>query len=152
MKNNLPENCINFLHTDDHLNKKIIKKNKLVKLSIPISTKEKYHTEYTHLKINKFKIKNKIKQYSKVKEIPKNLKKKLISPKINNVDGIFFDPDNFFHLAKKPKKNLRIIIYIVFIKKGNYLEKKASNLKIFKKDYLKLSSKSKKFCEFISKV
>ena len=64
----------------------------------------------------------------------------------------FFDPDNFFHLAKKPKKNLRIIIYIVFIKKGNYLEKKASNLKIFKKDYLKLSPKSKKFCEFIIKV
>jgi len=152
MKNNLPENCINFLHTDDHLNNKIIKKNKLLKLAIPISTHKKIHSEYTHLKLNKFKISNKIKQYSKVNELPGYLKRKITSPKITNIDGIFFDPDNFFHLAKKPKKNIRIILYVVFIKKGNYLEKKAKFLKILKKDYLKLSSKSKNFCELITKV
>ena len=87
-----------------------------------------------------------------VNELPKKLKSKIYSPKISNIDGIFFDPDNFFHLAKKPKGNLRIILYIVFIKKGNYLEKKAKELKMLKKDYLKLISKSKKFFNFLSKV
>jgi hypothetical protein len=152
MKNNLPENCINFLHTDDHLNKKIIKKNKLLKLAIPISTYDQFHSEYTHLKINKFKIKDKINQYSKINELPKSLRKKIVSPKIKNIDGIFFDPDNFFHLAKKPKKKIRIILYVVFIKKGNYLENKVKDLKMLKKDYLKLSLKSQEFCELIKKI
>ncbi len=152
MNNKLEENDINFFHTDDHLNKSIVKKNKLIKLTIPISTHQKYHKDYTHLKIHKFKIKEKLNQYFSLKEIPKNLKKNVISPIVKNNDGLLFDPDNFYHLAKKPKKNIRIMLYVVFIKRGNYLEKKASDLKIYKKDFQKLNYKHQRFLELLTKI
>lgn len=151
MNNNLPKNCINYFHTDDHLNSKIIEKNRLIKLSIPISSKKKIHTEYKHIPINKFEIDNKIYQYSEFQDIPKKLQKKIITPKLNTGDGIFFDPDNFFHMAKKPRK-LRIVLYVVYIKKGNYLEKKVKNLKIKRNDYSKLNKKAKQFGELLTKI
>lgn len=150
MNNNLEENDINFFHTDDHLNKSIIKKNKLIKLTIPISTHQKIHKDYTHLKINKFKIKKDLSQYFSLKELPSNLKKKVISPYVRNVDGLLFDPNNFYHLARKPKRNIRLMLYIVFIKKGNYLEKRAAELKIYKKDFKILKKKHKKFLSLLT--
>lgn len=152
MNNKLPENDINFFHTDDHLNTSIIKKNKLIKLTIPISTYKKIHRDYTHIKINKFKINNHLSQYFSLKEVPMSLKKKIISPKVRNIDGLLFDPDNFYHLARKPKRNIRIMLYIVFIKKGNYLERKAVELKVKKKDFKKLSNKHKKFLDLLTKI
>jgi hypothetical protein len=152
MNNKLEDNDINFFHTDDHLNKSIIKKNKLIKLTIPISTQEKIHRDYTHIRINKFKIKNRLSQYFSLKEVPSNLKKKIISPPVRNVDGLLFDPNNFYHLARKPKRNIRIMLYIVFIKKRNYLETKAADLKIKKKDFKKLKNKHKKFLDLLTKV
>ena len=150
MNNKLEENDINFFHTDDHLNKSVIKKNKLIKLTIPISTHQKIHKDYTHLKINKFKINNHLNQYFSLKEMPSNLKKKVISPSVRNIDGLLFDPDNFYHLARKPKRSIRIMLYIVFIKKGNYLEKKASELRINKKDFKKLKKEHKKFLDLLT--
>jgi len=152
MDNKLPKNDINYLHTDDISNSKVVEKNRLVKFTIPISTNAKYHNEYHHLPISKLKLKNKIKQYSDLNEIPKILKNKIVSPKIKNVDGMFFDPDNFFHLAAKPKKKIRIILYVVYIKEGNYLVKKAKNLKIKKKEFLKLPNHFKQFAKFLKKV
>ena len=60
------------------------------------------------------------------------------------MDGLLFDPNNFYHLAKKPKRNIRLMLYIVFIKKGVF-RKKAAELKIYKKDFKILKKKHKKF-------
>tara|TARA_B110000971_G_C19923520_1_gene460390 strand:- start:169 stop:528 length:360 start_codon:yes stop_codon:yes gene_type:complete len=117
-----------------------------------ISTNVKYHKEYHHLPISKLKLKNKIRQYSDLNEIPKILKNKIIYPKIKNVGEMFFDPDNFFHLAAKPKKNIRIVLHVVYIKEGNYLVKWVKNLKIKKKEFLELPNHFKQFLKFLKEV
>ena len=49
--------------------------------------------------------------YIKKGSLPIKLKKYLKTPAIKKGDGIFFDPNNFLHLASKPSQ-LRIILYV----------------------------------------
>ena len=79
------------------------------------------------------------------------LKKKIILPKVYTKDILFFDPDNFLHKAKKPNK-LRIMLYIVFIKKNNYMISKTKKIKIKKKCYSLLTSKQKRFAKFLCQI
>ena len=140
-KNKLPKNCINFFHTDD-LSFKVKKNSRSLKISIPLNVNNKKNTEYMHLPINKKKL-NLKKQYFEIDSLSYNLKKKIISPKIELGDIIVFDPTNFFHSAKKPNTRIRNILYLEFV----IDKKKSSNLKIFKKDFMSLSKKQKSFCQ-----
>ena len=43
-------------------------------------------------------------------------------------DSVVFDPNNFYHIANKPKKFIRIIFYVEFLgPKNKILFQKASN-------------------------
>ena len=64
---------------------------------------------------------------------------------------MFFDPDNFFHNAEKPKK-LRLMLYLVYIKKNNYMISKTKKIKIKKKYFEKLDNSQKKFAKFLNKI
>ena len=152
-KNNLPNIDFNLFHTDGRT--KITKEeNKLLKVLVPFHLKKKEKIEFNiiGLKRNKIKDKDFYKyQYSKKSELPMYLKKKIILPKVYTKDILFFDPDNFLHKAKKPNK-LRIMLYIVFIKKNNYMISKTKKIKIRKKDYIKLNILQKRFVKFLKKI
>ena len=64
---------------------------------------------------------------------------------------LFFDPENFFHNADKPNK-LRIMLYIVVVKKNNYILNKTKNIKIKKKHNKNFTESQKRFSKFLSKV
>jgi hypothetical protein len=152
-KNNLPNNDFNLYHTDGRT--KITKKNyKLLKFLIPFHLEKKQLIEFSQIlfKRNKMKTEDFYKfQYSKPNDLPKYLKKKIVKPKVMNGDGFFFDPDNFLHNAKKPNK-LRIMLYIIFIKKKNYMIPKTKNILISKKFVNNLSPTIKKSTKFLNKV
>tara|TARA_B100000963_G_scaffold296990_1_gene268269 strand:+ start:1019 stop:1954 length:936 start_codon:yes stop_codon:yes gene_type:complete len=152
-KNNLPDTDFQFFHTDSR-NKITLKKDELLKFLIPFNLEKNEKNEFSQIIYKRNKIKNddfyKL-QYSKYSELPKYLKKKLISPLVKNGDGYFFDPENFFHNAKKPKK-LRIILYLVFVKKNNYMISKTKKIKIREKDYIKLNILQKRFVKFLKKI
>ncbi len=152
-KNNLPNIDFNLFHTDGRT--KITKEeNKLLKVLVPFHLKKKEKIEFNiiGLKRNKIKDKDFYKyQYSKKSELPMYLKKKIILPKVYTKDILFFDPDNFLHKAKKPNK-LRIMLYIVFIKKNNYMISKTKKIKIKKKCYSLLTSKQKRFAKFLCQI
>ena len=75
----------------------------------------------------------------------------IIIPKVQSQDILFFDPDNFLHKAKKPNK-LRIMLYIVYIKKNNYMIPKTRKIKIKKKHFSQLPNKQKKFAKFLCQI
>jgi hypothetical protein len=145
-KNKLPKNCINFFHTDD-LDSKGDIDHKSLKISIPLNIKNNEKTEYMHLPINKKKLGIK-KQYFEQHWLEPNLRKKIISPKIELGDIIVFDPTNFFHAAQKPTRQIRNILYLEFVLN----KKKRSKIKIYRKDISLLSKKQIKFCSSFIKV
>jgi hypothetical protein len=152
-KNNLPNNDFNLYHTDGRT--KTTKKNyKLLKFLIPFHLERKQLIEFSQIifKRNKMKSEDFYKlQYSSFNDLPKYLKKKVVSPKVMNGDGFFFDPDNFLHNAKKPNK-LRIMLYIIFIKQKNYMIPKTKNILIPKNFVSNLSPMLKKSAKFLHKV
>ncbi len=152
-KNNLPNIDFNLFHTDGR-NKITKKENKLVKVLVPFHLKNKEKIEFNIIGLRRNKIKNKDYykyQYSKKSELPAYLKKKIIIPKVHSQDILFFDPDNFLHKAKKPNK-LRIMLYIVYIKKNNYMIPKTRKIKIKKKHFSQLPNKQKKFAKFLCQI
>ena len=98
-KNKLPKNCINYFHTDD-LTFFSKPNNATLKISIPLNVSNKNNTEYMHLPINKKKL-NFSQQYFEKNYLKPQIRKKIISPKIELGDIIVFDPINFFHSARK---------------------------------------------------
>ena len=152
-KNNLPNNDFNLYHTDGRT--KITKKNyQLLKFLIPFHLEKKQLIEFSQIifKRSKMKTEDFYKfQYSKPNDLPKYLKKKIVNPKVMNGDGFFFDPDNYLHNAKKPNK-LRIMLYVIFIKKKNYMIPKTKNILISKKFVNNLSPTLKKSAKFLNKV
>ena len=139
--NKLPKNCINYFHTDD-LDKKV-SKLKVCKFSFSFMVKKKEQSEFGIIPVRKDKL-DLYKQYFEEKSLGIQIKQKIKYPKLSFGDVIVFDPNNFYHLADKPKKNLRIIFYIEFLS--------AKNVKIFKKMkilrsiYQKLDISKKKLC------
>jgi len=153
--NNISENDVNFFHCDDRsfVTKN---KNKLLKLLIPFHLKKRIKIEFNQLIIskNKMNISKKLfqsLQYSKKEDFPKKFRKYFIKPKLRNQDAYFFNPDDFFHNAEKPK-NLRIMVYIVFGKSNSYLARKAKLIKINIKYFKQLSVDQKKFGSLLKKV
>lgn len=153
-RNNIPENDVNFFHCDDRsfVTKK---KNHLLKLLIPFHLKKGIKIEFNQLTIpkNKMNISKKLfqsLQHSKKKDFPKRFKKFFIKPNIKNQDAYFFNPDNFFHNAEKPK-TLRIMVYIVFGKNTSYLAKKSHLIKINKKYFGHLPIDLKNFGSLLNK-
>lgn len=140
--NKLPKNCINFFHTDD-LSKKVSKQNKACKFSFTLSSSSMTKNEFGILPIKKNKLKF-YRQYFKTDFLSSDLQKKIIYPTLNLGDTVLFDPNNFFHVANKPKNNLRIIFYIeFFVSKNKFL---SSNVKIKKKIFQNLNENKKKLC------
>lgn len=140
--NQLPRNCINYFHTDD-LSKKINKLNKSCKFSFTLSSNSKRKNEFGILPIKKNKLKF-YKQYFKAEFLSSELQKKIVYPSLNLGDAVLFDPNNFFHIANKPKNNLRIIFYIeFFVPKTKFL---SSNVKIKNKIFQNLDANKKKLC------
>lgn len=90
-------------------------------------------------------------QYSKKKDFPKRFKIFFLKPNVKNQDAYFFDPDNFFHNAEKPK-TLRIMAYFVFGKKNSYLAKKSKLIKISKKYFNHLPQKFVNFGSLLKKT
>jgi hypothetical protein len=153
-RNNIPENDFNFFHCDDR-SFVTNNKNHLLKLLIPFHLKKGNKIEFNQLTIpkNKMNISKKLfqsLQYSKKKDFPKRLKKFFIKPNIKNQDAYFFNPDNFFHNAEKPK-TLRIMVYIVFGKNTSYLAKKSHLIKINKKYFDHLPLELKNFGSLLNK-
>ena len=152
-KNDLPNIDFNLFHTDGR-NKKTKDENKLIKLLVPFHLEKKQKIEFSIINIKRNKIKSEDYykyQYSKASELPKYLKKKIIKPKVYKKDILFFDPDNFLHNAKKPKK-LRIMLYIIFVKKNNYMIPKTKKIKIKKKYFKLFSPRHKKFAKYLCRV
>lgn len=152
-KNNLPKNDFNLYHTDGRT--KITKKNyKLLKFLVPFHLEKKQLIEFSQIifKRNKMKSEDFYKlQYSHYNDLPKYLKNKVVNPKVMKKDGFFFDPDNFLHNANKPNK-LRIMLYIIFIKKKNYMTPKTKKILISKNFVNKLCPILKKSTKFLHKV
>jgi hypothetical protein len=153
--NNIPENDFNFFHCDDR-SFFTRNKNKLLKLLIPFHLKKRIKIEFNQLIIskNKMNISKKLfqsLQYSKKEDFPKKFRKYFIKPKVRNQDAYFFNPDDFFHNAEKPK-NLRIMLYIVFGKDNSYLVKKTKLIKINKKYFKQLPVNQKKFGSLLKTV
>ena len=152
-KNNLPNIDFNLFHTDGR-NKKTKDENKLIKLLAPFHLEKKQKIEFSIINVKRNKIKSEDYykyQYSKASELPKYLKKKIIKPKVYKKDFLFFDPDNFLHNAKKPKK-LRIMLYIIFVKKNNYMIPKTKKIKIKKKYFRLFSPRQKKFAKYLCRI
>ena len=152
-KNNLPNIDFNLFHTDGR-NKKTKDENKLIKLLAPFHLEKKQKIEFSIINVKRNKIKSEDYykyQYSKASELPKYLKKKIIKPKVYKKDILFFDPDNFLHNAKKPKK-LRIMLYIIFVKKNNYMIPKTKKIKIKKKYFRLFSPRQKKFAKYLCQI
>ena len=152
-KNNLPNIDFNLFHTDGR-NKITKKDNKLLKVLVPFHLKKKEKIEFNiiGLKRNKINDKDYYKyQYSKKSGLTTYLKKEIIAPKVHTKDILFFDPDNFLHKAKKPNK-LRIMLYIVFVKKNNYMIPKTKKIKIKKNFFSLLTSKQKRFAKFLCQI
>ena len=151
--NNLPGNDFNLFHTDGR-NKVTQDKNKLLKFLIPFHLKNNKQTEFGQILFKRNKIRSKDfyrLQYSKINKWPLKIKNFLIRPKIFSGDAHFFDPDNFFHSAAKPKK-LRIMLYIVYIKNGNYMINKTKKIRIKKSLVNKLSNKQRSFGRYLNLV
>ena len=153
--NKIPSSDFNLFHVDDrtHLTKS---KNKLLKLLIPFHLKKGKRIEFNQLIIskNKMNIGKKVfdkLQYSKKKDFPKRFKIFFIKPNVKNQDAYFFNPNDFFHNAEKPKR-LRIMLYLVFGKKNSYLVKKTGLIKIKKKYFKQLSPDLKNFGSFLKKI
>tara|TARA_B100000700_G_scaffold327535_1_gene442365 strand:+ start:562 stop:1461 length:900 start_codon:yes stop_codon:yes gene_type:complete len=148
LKNDLPENCINFFHTDaqnkfkakDFNSKKLIKDNDILKVIIPL----KGDNEYNHILKRKDYFKN-VPQYFNFTEMRPEVKKYLVKPILKKGDFLIIDGTNFFHQAESPKSEIRVILYITFIKKNKM---KYYDLKLLKKDYKKLSVKQRNFFSF----
>ena len=138
--NKLPRNCINYFHTDDLKNKN---SNDIstIKFSIALNDENKTKSEFGIIPINKNKLSIK-KQYFLKNEINKTISKKIIHPLISSGDAILFDPINFYHVANKPIKKPRIIIYIEFLKRSK--KKIYNKIKIKKNFFNKLTEENKK--------
>ncbi len=141
--NSLPKNCINFFHTDE-LTYSGKKNPKAYKISIALNLKNNSKNHYMHLPINKKKLPFK-NQYFEKKNLDENLRKEIISPRIELGDIIIFDPSNFYHAANKPKNSVRNIFYIEFVTDI----KKISNLKIKKQKFIRLTSDQRKLSSFL---
>ena len=61
------------------------------------------------------------------------------------------DPDNFFHRVDKPRK-LRIMLYLVLVKKENYMLFKTRKIKIKKTFFENLSTSQKSFGRYLNLV
>ncbi len=138
--NQLPKNCINYFHTDD-LKNRSSKDISTIKFSIALNDEDKTKSEFGIIPINKNKLSIK-KQYFLKNEISKKISKKIIHPIISTGDAILFDPINFYHVANKPKKKPRIIIYIEFLRRSK--KKIYNKIKIKKNFYNKLTNENKK--------
>ena len=141
--NQLPKNCINYFHTDD-LNKKVDENKKVCKFSFSFLKSSSGVGEFGILPVKKNKLKF-YKQYFTEKNLPKNLKNKIIYPTLSLGDSVVFDPNNFYHIANKPKKFIRIIFYVEFLGPKNKVL--FQNVKIPKLIYKKLNSKKRKLCD-----
>ena len=151
--NNLPTNDFNLFHTDDRI-KTTNPKNRTLKILAPFHSVHKGQIEFRQIILNKKKFGSKEfykLQYSKFSELPRKLKKLLIRPKVFSGDAYFFDPDNFFHNADKPKK-LRIMLYITFVKKENYMIYKTKKIRIKKSLFNKLSNKQRSFGRYLNLI
>ena len=148
----LPVSDINYLHFDGKID--TTNKEKILKLTIPFHiAREKIQKEFQVLAVHKKKIglkKFENLNYIKKESLPLKLKKNLKIPIAKKGDGIFFDPNNFLHLASKPRE-LRIILYIVIGDKKSYLIKNTKNTKINLVNYNILNRKSKKFVKYLTK-
>ena len=152
-KNKLVENDLNLFHVDDALTV-TPKKSRLLKLLIPFHLRNKEKIEYRHLNMKKSKINGadfKKLQYSNESEIPKKFKKFIVKPKVLSRDMFLVDPDNFFHRVDKPRK-LRIMLYLVFVKKENYMLFKTRKIKIKKIFFENLSTSQKSFGRYLNLV
>jgi hypothetical protein len=152
-KNNLPAIDFNLFHTDSRV--KITKsKDKVLKLTVPFHLTGKQKIEFNHILKKKTKMKADLfykLQYSNFSELPKNLRKKTINPNVLNGDALFFDPENFFHNASKSDR-FRIILYIVYIKKNNYMVPKTRKINIKKNYFKKLDNIQQNFAKFLNRV
>ena len=154
-QNNIQENDVNFFHCDDRsfVTKN---KNKLLKLLMPFHLKKGIKIEFNQLIIPKNKMNisrrhfNNL-QHGQKKDFPKKFKDFFIKPNLKNQDVYFFNPDDFFHNAEKPK-TLRIMVYVVLGRKDSYLAKKTCLIKINKKYFKQLSPQLKKFGSLLTKV
>ena len=148
----LPVSDINYLHFDGKIDS--TNKEKILKLTIPFHiAKKKMQKEFQVLAIHKKKMELKKfidLNYIKKESLPIKLKKYLKTPIIKKGDGVFFDPNNFLHLASKPRE-LRIILYVVIGDKNSYLRKKSKNTKINLINYNILNKNSKKFVKYLTK-
>ena len=151
--NNLPGNDFNLLHTDGR-NKVTQSKNKLLKFLVPFHLKNNEQIEFGQILFKRNKISSKEfykLQYSKISKWSPKIKKFFLRPKVFSGDAQFFDPDNFFHNAAKPKK-LRVMLYIIYIKSGNYMINKTKKIRIKKSLFDKLSNKQRFFGRYLNLV
>ena len=142
-KNNLPINCINYFHTDDmtlRTNKEIKKKELILKISVSLNIGKTEKNQFSILKEKKIYTNIK-KQYFKSNEIDKKYLNKIISPKVQIGDAVFFDPLNHFHKADKPKNGSRMMLYIEYISDKNF--KHINKTKITKQCFKNLKSNQK---------
>lgn len=146
--NKLPRNCINFFHTDDY-SKKVDGKKNVCKFTIPITVPKNKVSEFGIIPIRKDFLKF-YKQYFTEDYLGRKFKKKIIYPKLSLGDVILFDPNNFFHIANKPKDSIRVILYIEFLgpKNKNLFNK----VKIYKSIYKNLNLENKKLCSLYQRV
>ncbi len=140
--NRLPKNCINYFHTDD-LSKKIKKLNEVCKFSFTLSNNSHSKNEFGILPIKKNKLEF-YKQYFTESDMKKHLQKELVYPNLKLGDAVVFDPNNFYHVANKPKNNLRIIFYVEFLGPKN--KNLFNNVKIERSVFKKLDQNKKKLC------
>lgn len=146
--NKLPKNCINFFHTDDY-SKKVDEKKNVCKFTIPITVPKNKVSEFGIIPIRKDFLKF-YKQYFTEDYLDRKFKKKIIYPKLSLGDVILFDPNNFFHVANKPKDSIRVILYIEFLgPKNKHLFQK---VKISKSIYKNLNLENKKLCSLYQRV
>lgn len=140
--NRLPKNCINYFHTDD-LSKKIKKLNEVCKFSFTLSNNSHSKNEFGILPIKKNKLEF-YKQYFTESDMKKHLQKELVYPNLKLGDAVVFDPNNFYHVANKPKNNLRIIFYVEFLGPKN--KNLFNNVKIERSVFKKLDQNKRKLC------
>lgn len=140
--NKLPKNCINYFHTDD-LSKKVNKNKEVCKLSFSFLKSSEGVGEFGIIPIKKDKLKF-YKQYFTKDYLEKNIRNKIIFPKVSLGDSVIFDPNNFYHTANKPKKFIRIMFYVEFLGPKNKIL--FQNVKISKSVYNKLDANKKKLC------
>jgi hypothetical protein len=140
--NKLPKNCINYFHTDD-LSKKVNENKKVCKLSFSFLKSSEGVGEFGIIPIKKDKLKF-YKQYFTKDYLEKNIRNKIIFPKVSLGDSVIFDPNNFYHTANKPKKFIRIMFYVEFLGPKNKIL--FQNVKISKSVYNKLDANKKKLC------